>query len=364
MKKIYAILVAVVLTAGVFAQTPEEMSYQAVIRNTSNALVTNTNIGIQISILQSSNTGTAVYIERHFPTTNQNGLVTLEIGTGIVVSGVFSTIDWENGPYFIKTETDLNGGANYTITGTNQLLSVPYALHAKTAETITGEINETDPVYNAWNKSYNDLVNKPAITDTVITVLDTTTQFVRTEVDASISNEIQNISRAGLTVTLSKEGGSYQDSVNTYTAGDGIDITNNVISLASTDFTSVGDTTSFQFNNDGSWHQFAELTTSITLQEAGEVLISYNTANFLGTDYGYILTSLTIDGVEYQGFRSMFYQIYYMTNSASGIVSLSPGTHTITVEYKTSTNVVPNANNNYPKKMELTGRKLSVKVLR
>ncbi len=141
MRRVYAILVAVLLTAGVFAQTPEKMSYQAVIRNASNQLVTNQSIGMQISILQDSATGISIYVERHFPTTNSNGLVTLEIGTGTIVSGNFSTINWGNGAYFIKTETDLNGGTSYTITGTSQLLSVPYALNAKTAESIIGTGN-------------------------------------------------------------------------------------------------------------------------------------------------------------------------------------------------------------------------------
>jgi hypothetical protein len=125
------------------------MSYQAVIRNTGDALVTNTQVGMQISILQGSAGGTAVYIERLFPTTNANGLVSLEIGTGTVVSGDFTTIDWSNGTYFIKTETDPTGGTTYTITGTSQLLSVPYALHAKTAETLSGGITETDPVFSS-----------------------------------------------------------------------------------------------------------------------------------------------------------------------------------------------------------------------
>ena len=231
MKKIYTILVAVLLTASVFAQSPEKMSYQAVIRNSSDQLVVNQAIGMQISILQTTATGTAVYVETHNTTTNANGLVTVEIGNGTVISGDFTAIDWANDIYFIKTETDpiTAGGTAYTITGTNQLLSVAYALHAKTAETIIGGITETDPVFTAWNKSYNDLTNKPAITDTVTAVLDTTTQFVRTEVDGSITNEIQTISRTGLTVTLTN-GGTYQDSINTYTAGTGIDITNNVIS--------------------------------------------------------------------------------------------------------------------------------------
>lgn len=136
MKKIITIYAAILMTASVFAQAPNKMSYQAVIRNTSNALVTNSAVGIRISILQSSPSGTAVYLETQTPTTNANGLASIEIGGGSVVSGIFSTIDWANGPYFIKTETDPLGGTAYTITGTNQLLSVPYALHSKTSESI------------------------------------------------------------------------------------------------------------------------------------------------------------------------------------------------------------------------------------
>ncbi len=153
MKKVLTILATVLLTATVWAQAPEKMSYQAIVRNAGDNLVTNTNVGMQISILQGSATGTAVYVETQTPTTNANGLVTIEIGTGTVVSGNFATIDWANDSYFIKTETDINGGSNYTITGTSQLLSVPYALHAKTAESITGGINETDPVYTASQAS-------------------------------------------------------------------------------------------------------------------------------------------------------------------------------------------------------------------
>ncbi len=111
-----------------FAQAPLKMSYQAVIRNSSNALITNQAVGMRISILQTSSSGTAVYVETQTPITNANGLASIEIGGGTLVSGNFSTINWANGPYFIKTETDATGGTNYTITGTSQLLSVPYAL--------------------------------------------------------------------------------------------------------------------------------------------------------------------------------------------------------------------------------------------
>ena len=119
------------------------MSYQAVIRNSSNQLVTSQIVGMKISILQGSATGTPVYTETQTPTTNANGLVSIEIGgeTG------FDAINWASGSYFMKTETDPDGGTNYTIAGTSQLLSVPFALHSKTADNVSGGITETDPVF-------------------------------------------------------------------------------------------------------------------------------------------------------------------------------------------------------------------------
>jgi hypothetical protein len=140
MRKIFTFFVAVFLTATIWAQSPNKISYQAVIRNSSDALVTNTQIGMQISILQGSASGSAVFVETHATTTNANGLISVEVGAGAVVSGNFANIDWTNGPYFIKTETDPTGGTSYTITGTSQLLSVPYALHAKTAENLLVEL--------------------------------------------------------------------------------------------------------------------------------------------------------------------------------------------------------------------------------
>src|SRR5688572_12656908 len=123
MKRIFTILATALLTANVYAQSPAKMSYQAVIRNADNNLVTSQPVGMQISIIQGSTTGTAVYIETQTPTTNANGLVSIEIGSGTVVSGTFAIIDWANGPFFIKTETDPTGGASYSIIGTSQLLS-------------------------------------------------------------------------------------------------------------------------------------------------------------------------------------------------------------------------------------------------
>jgi uncharacterized protein (TIGR02145 family) len=120
-------LTQVLAVTSVWAQSPAKMSYQAVIRDADNELITNQLVGIKLSILQGSPIGSEVFTEEQTPLTNANGLISIIIGdTGIDLN----SIDWGEGPYYIKIDTDPAGGTNYTITGTSQLLSVPYALYA------------------------------------------------------------------------------------------------------------------------------------------------------------------------------------------------------------------------------------------
>lgn len=130
MKKVCLFLLALSCLFNVTAQQPQQFSYQTVVRGADNLLVVNKMIGIRISLLQGSENGDVVYVEKHTPTTNANGLASIAIGTGSIVSGNFAAINWSKGPYFIKTETDPAGVSNYTLTTTSQLLSVPYALYA------------------------------------------------------------------------------------------------------------------------------------------------------------------------------------------------------------------------------------------
>ena len=213
MKKLITLinLLALCVTT-LFAQAPEKFTYQAVVRNASNQLVTNAPVGVQVSVLQGGVAGTLVYMETHTSVTNDNGLLTLAIGGGNLQQGDFASIDWANGPYFLKTEIDPSGGTNYSITSVQQLLSVPYALYSKEAGNgFSGDYNdltnlpqipqnvseltndagyitmdsvptipsnvsafdndagyltgytETDPQFNAWDKDYNDLINTPEI---------------------------------------------------------------------------------------------------------------------------------------------------------------------------------------------------------
>ena len=144
-KLLITIYLIICITTLLFGQAPNKISYQAVLRNASNGLVTSSTVGMKISILQGSATSSAVYSETHSTSTNANGLVSLEIGTGTAGTGTFSYINWANGPYFIKTETDPTGGTTYTISGVSELLSVPYALYASKADSVKfDKVNDAD----------------------------------------------------------------------------------------------------------------------------------------------------------------------------------------------------------------------------
>lgn len=139
------------LLGTLFAQAPQKMSYQAVIRS-GGSLVINSAVGVNIRIRQTTNIGSIVFEEEHpgiSTFTNANGLLSLEIGTGTLVStDPFSDIDWAAGPYFLETNVDPTGNTNYTISSNSQLLSVPYALHAAN---VVWQQHGNDIYYNNGN---------------------------------------------------------------------------------------------------------------------------------------------------------------------------------------------------------------------
>jgi hypothetical protein len=187
MKKILQLCFALLLVSVLNAQAPGKFNYQAVVRNAANQLVTGSPVGVRVAILKGSTTGSAVYLETHIPISNANGLVSMEVGSGTVVNGNFSTIDWSNGPYFIKSDFDPTGGTNYTISNTTQLLSVPYALHANTADKLSNPAAEKDPVYSSsvafgitkkdtanWNAKLGSFAEKdPIFSKSIASLIDT-----------------------------------------------------------------------------------------------------------------------------------------------------------------------------------------------
>jgi hypothetical protein len=187
MKKILQLCFALLFVSVLNAQAPGKFNYQAVVRNAANQLVTGSPVGVRVALLKGSTTGSAVYLETHIPISNANGLVSMEVGSGTVVNGNFSTIDWSNGPYFIKSDFDPTGGTNYTISNTTQLLSVPYALHANTADKLSNPAAEKDPVYSSsvafgitkkdtanWNAKLGSFAEKdPIFSKSIASLIDT-----------------------------------------------------------------------------------------------------------------------------------------------------------------------------------------------
>ncbi len=134
MKKIILTLIlGIIAFSAIFAQTPQGINYQAVARNSTGGLLSNSSISLRISILDKTATGTSVFTETHAVTTNALGLFTFVIGKGTLVSGDFTKIDWSTNDKFLEVEMDSNGGSSYTVMGTSQLVSVPYALYSAKA---------------------------------------------------------------------------------------------------------------------------------------------------------------------------------------------------------------------------------------
>ncbi len=286
-KRILTFLFSILLGITVFAQTPQSFNYQAVLRDASGNILANQDVSIGLAILQGSVSGTEVFSEIQNTTTNSFGLTNLKIGS--VNTTGFQTIDWADGPYFIQISVDGN------IMGTSQLLSVPYALHAgsvdndKVDDADADSTNELQDITLSGSQlsisrgSTVDLSSAIGLSDTSATnelqdislsgtqlsislgstvdlsVLQDgtgsdnqtltlynnkylqisngntlTLPFISNEQDGDKTNEIQTISRTGLTVTLDKNGGTFQDSVLTENDVDNM-VSNNGYQLAADD---------------------------------------------------------------------------------------------------------------------------------
>ena len=143
MKKISYTLFAILLAISVHAQSPNSFKFQAILRDLAGNLITNNVVALQIDLIQGSTNGLVVYSENHYPTTNQFGLVNLQIGNGTPIYGSLAQINWANGPYYIKISV------NGAVLGISQLFSVPYANYAEKSG-------------NGFGGNYNDLTNKPS----------------------------------------------------------------------------------------------------------------------------------------------------------------------------------------------------------
>jgi len=205
MKQITLFLTAFLLSLATVAQAPQGINYQTVIRDGDGNILPDTELSLQMTIRAGSPDGEVVYSEIHDAVTNAFGLVNLVIGYGSPLNNAFSDINWGDGDKYLETAIDLDGSGNYTIMGATQFLSVPYSMHSLTTETY----EETDPEFNAWDKSTGIAITENQITDLQ--------DYLTEEIDGDPTNELQTIEEQDYNVSLSQGGGSFMTGVKSYT---------------------------------------------------------------------------------------------------------------------------------------------------
>jgi hypothetical protein len=164
MKRIIILFYAVFAVAySSFAQSPMGIKYQGVARDAFNQPIESQQIAVRFSILENSPTGSSVYVETQSPTTSDLGIFSVNIGMGTLQSGNFSDINWKENQYWMQVEMDVNGGSDFLVMGTSQILAVPYAFHA---ETVThNDDADPDPLNEFQTLSFNDSTNQLSISN-------------------------------------------------------------------------------------------------------------------------------------------------------------------------------------------------------
>ncbi len=234
MRLLKTFIFSVFILGQMMAQSPQKMSFQSVFRQSDGKLAVDRIIGIKMSVLQGSTTGQIVFAEAHKTKTNANGLASLEIGSGKVITGSFSAIQWSTGPFFLQTEADLDGGNNYTLSGIHQLLSVPYALYAENGDKV---ISLTGSGSTTVSGSYPNFVISSTDNNTIYTG-GAGISIVGTEIRNASPDKIVTLKGTGTTsvsgtypdFTINSTGGTVS-----YSAGNGIAITGTEISNTSPD---------------------------------------------------------------------------------------------------------------------------------
>jgi hypothetical protein len=217
MKKLL-LLVFLLIGSMLFAQSPAGFNYQVIVRDANGLIISNQSIGLNIKIRQGNFFGTVVFDENSSHFTNDYGLINHVIGSGTIMAGNLGTISWENGPFFIETGIDLNGGTSYVSMGTTELVSTPFAMYAsKAGNVFSGDFNDLVNIPNWDTSNVNEIQQLQLNGDTLslsgsnyIVFAGFTGDFNSLinvpPLDTSVTNELQALSLVGDTLKLSNGG--------------------------------------------------------------------------------------------------------------------------------------------------------------
>ncbi|MFT5512786.1 MAG: hypothetical protein ACI8SE_001185 [Bacteroidia bacterium] len=252
MKQFLRVVASITLCFTYFlanAQSPDGFNYQAVARDNSGELLKNKSITVKAIVLSGQSASNKVYEETHVVTTSQLGHFSLVVGQGST-SDNFSNIAWSENPHYLKIEIDQGGG--FAVMGTVELQSVPYAMHSRTAETVTNVDISADDLNDVNSSSantgevlkWNGTEWAPAADENTSTTytagngIDITSNVISAKSDDNIWNA-NKISGTNVTATNAKTGQALRwdgskwapgdDASSSYTPGTGITITSGVI---------------------------------------------------------------------------------------------------------------------------------------
>ena len=222
MKRLFLFLTFAFTCSLIIAQTPFQFNFQAVARDLAGNPMVNEDVDFRLSILQGSEAGAAIFVESQSVQTNNFGLANLLVGTGTPEMGTLDAIDWAVGPFFLQIELDINDGQGMQLMGVSPMTSVPYALHANTADSIVGgiSITETDPIFGAsvangitaidtanWNNHTVDTDTQ--LDSTGVAALGYVAGAHTVEIDGSVTNELQQLTVSTTGDTLHLQNGGF-----------------------------------------------------------------------------------------------------------------------------------------------------------
>lgn len=317
------------LGLGACAQAPASISYQAILRNGEGTLVTDQTVGMRIAVLQGTVDGPEVFAELHQVVCNSLGRVSLVIGGGTNVFGDLAIINWAADEYYLKTETDLEGGTAYTIETTASLLSVPYALHAKVTDHLTSPIIEQDDLFEssvasaiavsdtaAWNANIQPVIAGEGIELNGNTISAPREHWIGEIYDGGIVAALWEINgeQHGLIAAMNHVGQSpYSNVIGTFVGSDawnGLNGQQNTAAIIAQPGHNQSAASACSTYGDGSWYLPSVLELQaifqnrLALEKAGATFISYyywTSTEYSTSDSGYGAYAISIFPSSYYG---------------------------------------------------------------